>query len=405
MLPFGSARRNVLELGAAVGLMLATTVRGDDYSWNSPGGGNWNEPAKWDRIGGGTGVPGGADNAAIDVAGTYTVNLTDTRAITNVTVNRSTATLNHTSGTFTTSGAFQLTAGAYALSGGTLTQNGVMTTAAGSTFNFTSGTWNGTGSATVGGAFNWDGGSIAGSGTVTLNGPTSFAGGGAAIRTVGGSKTVVLGADATWSGGQIGIDNGTAFRVNAGRVLTDTDATTFWYATTSGGTFDIQGTFRKTGIGITSFNDGVAYDVSGAVEVLGGGLSVVNGATLVGYSSNILTKGAWRVQGSTLNFNTRTVQTIGPNATVILDGSAATFAALDSLTTTNGTLRILGGKTFTPTAASVSVAGTLEVGAGSTFGKGVVVQSGGTLIGAGIVARRSLPRLGAWSFSGPGRAN
>jgi hypothetical protein len=72
MTQFGSVARRVHALGIVLRFLLVTSLRGDDYSWNAPGGGNWNESAKWDRIGGGTGIPTVADNATIDVDGTRT---------------------------------------------------------------------------------------------------------------------------------------------------------------------------------------------------------------------------------------------------------------------------------------------------------------------------------------------
>ena len=48
--------------------------------------------------------------------------------------------------------------------------------------------------------------------------------------------------------------------------------------------------------------------------------------------------GTWRTRNATLNFDGRTVQTIGPNAVVEFDGATSTFAALDSLTANSGTL-------------------------------------------------------------------
>ena len=97
-----------------------------------------------------------------------------------------------------------------------------MTTAAGSTLNFTSGTWNGTGSAAVNGAFNWTAGSLAGSGTVTATGPITLGGGASNLLTMSGTKTLVLDGDATWSGLNMWINNGNTFRINPGRVLTNT---------------------------------------------------------------------------------------------------------------------------------------------------------------------------------------
>jgi hypothetical protein len=375
--PTGGSRVSVAICLATV---CGSRAVADDHAWNNSAGGNWNVGANWTPVG----PPVAGDNATISTAGAYTVALTDAHSVASVTLNQSTAILNHTGGTFTVGTAFNVTAGTYALNGGTLTLNGGMTTAAGSTINLTSGTWNGAGAAVVNGAFNWSGGALAGSGTVTLTGPIAFTGGG--IRTMNGTKTLVLDADSSWSGGNIWIDGGNTFRINSGRVMTNTGNSTFWWATSTGGTYDIQGTFRTTPGAATSFNDSVVYDVAGAVEVVGGTVTVASGATLVGFTSNTLGKGTWRVQNGALAFNGRTIQTIGANAAVVLDGPTATFAALDSLTQNNGVLRVLGGKTFTPTAASVNTAGIIEVGAGSTFGKAVVVQNGGTLRGSGSIA-------------------
>src|SRR5262245_59684900 len=39
-------------------VVTSSPARADDFSWNNASGGNWSEAAKWDRAGGGTGVPG-----------------------------------------------------------------------------------------------------------------------------------------------------------------------------------------------------------------------------------------------------------------------------------------------------------------------------------------------------------
>jgi hypothetical protein len=251
-----------------------------------------------------------------------------------------------------------------------------------------SSTLNGTGNITVGsGGLQWFGGTLGGSGTLTVNGPAEFAGGGTKILT--GTRTLELASSALWAEGDIFIDNGTMFRLNPGQTLTNTTTAdaSLWWATAAGGTFDFQGTLRKTtGTSTTFFRDGNTFDVTGMVDVQSGTIRIVDAANLVNFSAGTLTKGTWRVQNASLDFDTRAIATIGANAAVILDGATSTFNALDTLTANNGTLRILGGKTFTPTAASINNAGTLEVGFGSTFGKSVVVQSGGTLLGEGAVS-------------------
>jgi len=160
---------------------------------------------------------------------------------------------------------------------------------------------------------------------------------------------------------------------------------------TSGTTAVInQGVIRNTGTGtLTISPDAFTNGSGGTVRATAGTLTISNTniTNLTNFAGNTLTGGTWEIQGSaTLNFGTRPIATLAAGTTVVFDGATPTFAALDSLTTNNGTLRVLGGKTFTPTAASINNAGTLEVGAGSTFGRALVVQSGGVLMGSGNVA-------------------
>src|SRR5207248_1197566 len=84
-------------------------------------GGNWAP---------GGGPPVAADNALIGTAGTYTVDLTDNRAVTNLTINNATATVSQTGGTLTLGGTLALTAGTYSLNGGTIS-GGSITSAGG----------------------------------------------------------------------------------------------------------------------------------------------------------------------------------------------------------------------------------------------------------------------------------
>jgi hypothetical protein len=274
-----------------------------------------------------------------------------------------------------------LSPGALTVTSGTLTLNGAAN--APGTLTVSGGTLTGSGAITAGTAFTWSGGTIGGSSTLTVTGTTTFSG---TTRTLAGSRTLVLDADAAWSAGDIWINNGTTFRLNPGRVLDATADVGFWWGSSSGGTYDIRGTLRKSaGAGTTRLRNGVNYDVTGTVDVRSGTLLVESGATLVGFAANTLGRGTWRVQGAALDFEGRTVQTIGPAAAVVLDGPGATFAALNALTTNNGTLRVVGGKTFTPTAAALTTAGVIEVGPGSTLTPAVTVQPAGRLEGAGTV--------------------
>jgi hypothetical protein len=77
------------------------------------------------------------------------------------------------------------------------------------------------------------------------------------------------------------------------------------------------------------------------------------------------------------------------------------MTGLTGLTQVNGIVRLLGGASLTPTAANVNVAGLLQVESG-TFGKGVTVQSAGTLLGKGTIAGPTAVQSGGTVSPGPG---
>jgi hypothetical protein len=148
------------------------------------------------------------------------------------------------------------------------------------------------------------------------------------------------------------------------------------------------------------------YSLAGVtVRALSGSAAVPVGTNLTNFVGTTLAGGTWEAQGrGPLDFGTRSIATLSAGTTVVLDGPNPTSVVLDGLTTNNGTLRVLGGKTFTPTAASVANAGTLEVGAGSTFGKEVVVKNGGTLTGEGAVSGAVAAESGGTVAPGAGTA-
>src|SRR5205814_1730607 len=119
-----------------------------------------------------------------------------------------------------------------------------------------------------------------------------------------------------------------------------------------------QGLIRNTGTGnllispavFTNQAGTVTNPAGGTVRAESGTISIPTGTNLTNFAGTTLTGGTWEVRGSaTLNFDTRTIATLGAGTTVVLDGPNPTFTALDSLTANSGTLRVLGGKTFTPT--------------------------------------------------------
>src|SRR5712691_5505848 len=84
-------------LAAAVAVMggvLAAPVQAVDRTWLTATTGSFNTGSNWS----GSAVPGAADNAIFDKAGTYTVNFTTAPTNTNLTITNSTLTFARTSG-------------------------------------------------------------------------------------------------------------------------------------------------------------------------------------------------------------------------------------------------------------------------------------------------------------------
>jgi hypothetical protein len=390
------ARLTALAAGLAGATLLApATGRADEYSWNAPAGGNWNEGPKWTRTGGGTGVPTAPDNATISTAGTYTVTLNDNRAITNLTINNGTSTLSHNAGTLTLGGTLALTAGTYSLNGGTISGGSV--TSAGGRLQLLNNNANVLSNVVAVGAGVLDF-SAAGA-RVRLQGTTALAAG--TVANLTGGISILAFEQTTATNGltvNLSTSGGAYLSVEGNNTLTLGQTTTV--TSTGGSNGEIAGALfspgnpvvvnhgliRTTGVGnLNILVDTFTNSADGIVRAENGTL-IVSSTHLTNYSGSTLTGGSWEVLGnSTLNFNSRTVATLGAGTTVHLNGPNPTFTAQDALTTNNGTLRILGGKTFTPTAASVSNAGVLEVGAGSTLAKPINLQAGGRLEGAGTV--------------------
>ncbi|QVL34257.1 PEP-CTERM sorting domain-containing protein [Telmatocola sphagniphila] len=117
----------------------------------------------------------------------------------------------------------------------------------------------------------------------------------------------------------------------------------------------------------------------------GGTINLVSGTTLTNLASGTLTGGSYVVQGSsTMNFNGRTISTLGAGTSVTLDGSNSVFAAINTLTASSGNFKITNSRNFTVSGGTFTNNGTLEVGANSTF-TGAVNTSGGTVQGVGTI--------------------
>jgi hypothetical protein len=114
MTPSGPLPVRSLLAGLLVAVAAAPAVA-TDYSWNNAAGGDWATAGNWGPPPGG--VPGAGDNATIALAGTYTVTLTGTQSVNNVTLNSAGAQVGSFGGNFNLGGTMTLTAGNWSMGG------------------------------------------------------------------------------------------------------------------------------------------------------------------------------------------------------------------------------------------------------------------------------------------------
>jgi hypothetical protein len=136
-----------LLVALAVTATVSGVGRAADYTWTNVAGGNqfWNVAANWSPVGIPTAI---TDNATLGSpsASAYTVQLTDTRSINNLTISNASAILNVTGNLAVgASGTLAVNAGTFTLGAGSLTLDGSMTTGAGASASWTGGTLTGGG--------------------------------------------------------------------------------------------------------------------------------------------------------------------------------------------------------------------------------------------------------------------
>jgi RHS repeat-associated protein len=179
------------------------------------------------------------------------------------------------------------------------------------------------------------------------------------------SRTITNQGTTTWdTTPDINVSNNSVFN-NVGTFLDQNDHQ-FRYAGGLVMTFHNAGLYKKT-VGAVGMQTAMInnLDNTGTIEVDSGTLHVVAGATVAQINNGTLTAGAWILNGGTflsdLGGNITT-----SNASVTLNGPGAAWAALNTLTTNNGTLDLEGGKTFT-VASDFTNNGSLILGPASTL--------------------------------------
>src|SRR5262245_53151609 len=320
-------------------------ARGIDYAWNVSSNGNWKDGGNWNP----GGPPVAADNATIDLAGTYTVTLNDSRAITNLTLNNSTATLSHTAGTFTVGGTIALTSGTYSLNGGTISGGSI--TSAGGLLKLQGNNSNRLIDVAVGlGVLDFS----TTNARVRLQGTTSLAAG-TVIDLATPSSILVFEQTTTHNDLTINMTSGSSFlSVDGNNTLTLGPAATVTHSSTGSSTIqsDIisagnavllnQGLIRNTNTGTLTINPDTFTNQSGGfVRASAGTITIGSGGSINAVG------GTLDINGGTMNLNGAGWSNAGnitlSSGTLNLGGSFTTAGiGLANFTRTGGTVNITG---------------------------------------------------------------
>jgi hypothetical protein len=349
----------VTRAGLLALLSLALTAvpsSAQSYFWTggasgAGASGNWNSTL-WTLQGSpnqpNVGPPPGAADATIQIGNTpFTVTVSDTETIHNLTVNNG------------TNATLQIAAG------GSLTVNGAFAL---------NGTLDNTGNGlNLNGVFNWNGGSIV-AGTVTANHGGSFAGGTADVRLAGGNLSLG-GTNQSWSwtGGQITLSGGAAFTIGSGVTVTKTGSLNlFIQRDTTGVTgtesFVNNGTLVWAGDANTTLtlNTNLPVTNAGTIRVTSGVISILS------------------VTGTTGTFDTG--NSVLGTGTISLDGGGTTAFNAGSSIVGTGTFRLGSGSTQIVTLNAAVPASTLTLLGGTVQGTGSFAVSGPFQLQGGTIA-------------------
>jgi uncharacterized repeat protein (TIGR01451 family) len=347
---YGDAACNTASEGTSE-LSAVTTVSGDIH-WIA-GSGNWETPANWSPAV----VPSTNDNAIIDAPGSYTVTINSLASVASLNLGTGTSGAQ----TLTISGGQSLTMSANSIvqSTGILQLNG----------NSTSGN----GNLDVFGTFNWNNGSLTAAGTTTIKSGATLNITNASAKSILGGRMldVHTGATVNWLGGNISLANGSTI-TNGGTWETKVDAAISDAG--FGGTFENNGTFRKSTTGGTTQISNIIFNHNtGTVDLQTGTLDVTSGTASAAFT---ISAGAeLLIDGSIYTFNTGTSMS-GAGKIHITGGSLAVNGSgviLEHVALDGG---LLGGTGTVSTGTS----GTWLWNTGTLDGAGTVtVDNGGTI--------------------------
>jgi hypothetical protein len=184
--------------------------------------------------------------------------------------------------------------------------------------------------------------------------------------------------------------------------------------------------FANTGtVNVTGGSLGLGYYASdsvtngGTIEADGGTIYWGdNVSTATNLPSSTLTGGTWiAANGGTLSFEgTNPIVAIAPNTTLVLDavgstvrtrsGSGSSYQNVEqTLTTNNGTLKVLTNRNFSSTSSGVINNGTIQLGGGTFTASSLTNGAGSTLSGFGTFSPLGGIAIGNGVVVSPGSAH
>lgn len=171
---------------------------------------------------------------------------------------------------------------------------------------------------------------------------------------------------------------------------------------------DAGGLFYRDGDGaFTNMNVDVDVDNLGTIRAAGLSIINLNGALpqLNGPAGNTTLQGGRFeiLDAATLNLNGRSINTLGPAASVLRGGNPLRFTALDSLNTLQGSLELTQGIAL-PLGSTFTNSGTLILGAGSQLSVGAYTQTAAGTVQFGI-AGTAANQIGQLLGSGAANLN
>ncbi|HEY1258295.1 MAG TPA: hypothetical protein VGF34_03540 [Stellaceae bacterium] len=300
------------------------------------------------------------------------------------------------SGTFTLGGTAALTVtGDYTNSG---------------TLDLEIGSGDGGGRLTIGGALVNTGVVQVGPNDASLSAPTTAtlgrldnrAGGNLQVFGSASQEATMTVAGAANNAGRIGIDRFATLEVTGGNAFTQTAGRTTLKGTLSAATIDIEGgVFAVDTKSFTNSGNMVAGN-GGKIDFSTGGLTNLSGTTLNGGSFEVDAKGILQLPNNARVATLAADLTLSGKGSVVrsLDTTAKAQVAIETTLTTiaaGGSLAVLGGRTYT-TNNSLSDAGSLEIGPGSTLNAASLSVAAGGALKVDAGARLSL--ASSLSFTG-----